>query len=183
MVPVPIIVPPRAATSSMTLPISAGTSFTSGKPFRAFALVQAERCGKFCQTRHVQGDRGRPYLDFRRARAKPPCEARRRCCPIHQARFAWVFPSGKGPSVHSPVCAEARPSTTLRGQEGFPGKESPDGGRESSGAVGALAPRRRQPIRGSIPPHKSTENQMYIGGGILGTLLVVLLIVYVARRV
>ena len=53
----------------------------------------------------------------------------------------------------------------------------------SSDAVGALAPRRRQPIRRSIPPHKSTESQMYIGGGILGTLLVVLLIVYVARRV
>jgi hypothetical protein len=31
--------------------------------------------------------------------------------------------------------------------------------------------------------NRSTENLMYIGGGILGTLLVVLLIVYLVRRV
>jgi hypothetical protein len=31
--------------------------------------------------------------------------------------------------------------------------------------------------------NRPTENLMYIGGGILGTLLVVLLIVYLIRRV
>jgi len=31
--------------------------------------------------------------------------------------------------------------------------------------------------------YKSTENRMYIGGGILGTILILLLIVYFVRRV
>jgi hypothetical protein len=50
-------------------------------------------------------------------------------------------------------------------------------------AIGAVPPRRRPPIRGLIRRHKSMEHQMYIGGGILGTLLLVLLIVYLVRRV
>ena len=48
---------------------------------------------------------------------------------------------------------------------------------------GAVPPRRDPPLRGLILSRKSTENQMYIGGGILGTLLLVLLIVYLMRRV
>jgi len=48
---------------------------------------------------------------------------------------------------------------------------------------GAVPSRQRPPIRCSILLHKSMETQMYIGGGILGTLLLVVLIVYLARRV
>jgi len=48
---------------------------------------------------------------------------------------------------------------------------------------GAVPPRRRPSIQCSIPLHKSMETQMYIGGGILGTLLLVVLIVYLARRI
>jgi hypothetical protein len=50
-------------------------------------------------------------------------------------------------------------------------------------ALGAVPRRQRPPIRGLIPRHKPMEHQMYIGGGLLGTLLLVLLIVYLVRRV
>ena len=49
--------------------------------------------------------------------------------------------------------------------------------------LGAVARRRRPPIRVPIPRCKSMEHPMYIGGGILGSLLLVLLIVYLVRRV
>jgi hypothetical protein len=50
-------------------------------------------------------------------------------------------------------------------------------------AIGAVAPRRRRSIECSIQRYESMENYMYIGSGILGTILLVLLIVWVMRRV
>jgi hypothetical protein len=49
--------------------------------------------------------------------------------------------------------------------------------------VCAAAPRRQPSIRCSMQRDKSTESHMYIGGGILGTILLLLLIVYFVRRV
>jgi hypothetical protein len=49
--------------------------------------------------------------------------------------------------------------------------------------VCAAAPRREPSIRCSMQRVGSTESQMYIGGGILGTILLLLLIVYFVRRV
>src|SRR5580692_10716405 len=51
--------------------------------------------------------------------------------------------------------------------------------------IGEVAPvRADQPgIRCPIPPHVSPENYMYIGGGTLGTILVVLLVLWLLGNV
>jgi hypothetical protein len=50
-------------------------------------------------------------------------------------------------------------------------------------SVCAATPRRHHSLYSSIQPDSSPESYMYIGGGILGTILVIVLIVYFVRRV
>jgi hypothetical protein len=53
----------------------------------------------------------------------------------------------------------------------------------SGAAIGAVALRRRRPLGCLIQFHEFTENYMYIGGGILGTILVVLLVLWLLGMV
>jgi hypothetical protein len=53
----------------------------------------------------------------------------------------------------------------------------------SGAAIGAVALRRRRSLGCLIQPYEFTENYMYIGGGIFGTILVVLLILWLLGMV
>ena len=50
-------------------------------------------------------------------------------------------------------------------------------------AMGAVAPRQHRAFGRSIEPDQFQENCMYIGGGLLGAILFVVLIVWLLRRV